>query len=183
MDKKLNILVAPCAYVLNDNRTESLGTMSYYILRELGKLGLQTTALTMKAEIKDSIPNCRVIELLPGQPITKIGLLKFLPRYYQKSKQLLKTEKFNLVHQMFPFGWEVGFNPLVTRNKLKGLPFILGPVLAPHTTEINLADEKNITKSYGKEAKKLSLGERAGSLIFDNLVAVGKKQAFKWFQQ
>jgi len=182
-NKKLKILVAPGAYVINDNRTESLGTMTYYILRELGKLGVQTTALTMKAEISDPIPNCRIIELLPSQKITQLGLLRFMTKYYQVGKKLLKTQNFDVIHHMFPFGWEVGFNPLVLRGHTKNLPFVIGPLLAPHTTKVNLSDEKNITKSYGNKAKSISLKERFGSSVFNSVVSVGKKKAFSMFQE
>lgn len=182
-NKKLKILVAPGAYVINDNRTESLGTMTYYILRELGKLGVETTALTMKAEITNQIPNCRIIELLPGQEITQLGLLRFITKYYQVGKKLLQTEDFDVIHHMFPFGWEVGFNPLILRGHAKNLPFVIGPLLAPHTSKINLSDEKNITKSYGHKAKNISLKERFGSNVFNSVVSVGKQKAFSMFQE
>lgn len=181
--KKLKILVAPGAYVINDNRTESLGTMTYYILRELGKLGVETTALTMKAEITNKIPNCRIIELLPGQKITQLGLLRFMTKYYQVGKKLLQTEDFDVIHHMFPFGWEVGFNPLILRGHAKNLSFVIGPLLAPHTSKVNLSDEKNITKSYGNKAKNTSLKERFGSSVFNSVVSVGKKKAFSMFKE
>lgn len=183
LNKKIKVLVAPGAYVINDNRTESLGTMTYYILRELGKLGVETTALTMKAEITNPIPNCRLIELLPGQEITQMGLLRFMTKYYQNGKKLLKTEDFDIFHHMFPFGWEIGFNPLALRGHTRPLPFVIGPLLAPHTSKVNLSDEKNITKSYGNKAKKISLKERFGSSVFNSAVSIGKQKAFSMFQK
>lgn len=182
-NQKLKVLVAPGAYVINDNRTESLGTMTYYILRELGKLGVETTALTMKAEITNPIPNCRIIELLPGQEITQLGLLRFMTKYYQAGKKLLRNEDFDVFHHMFPFGWEVGFNPLVLRGHTKSLPFVVGPLLAPHTTKVNLSDEKNITKSYGNKAKSINLKERLSSGVFNSVVSFGKEKAFSMFQE
>lgn len=181
--KKLKILVAPGAYVINDSRTESLGTMTYYILRELGRLGVQTTALTMKAEIARPIPDCRVIELLPNQEITQMGLLKFMARYYQIGKKLLKNENFDIFHHMFPFGFRVGFNPLVLRKQIKSLPFVIGPLLAPHTAKVNLADEKNITKSFGDQAKSINFGEKINSVIFKSIVSIGQQKAFSMFKE
>ena len=82
-------------------------------------------AFSIKSEIENPIPNCRIIEVMPGSDLTQMTLVKFMARYYTVGKKLLRQERFDIFHQMFPFGWEVGFNPLVLRGYTGSLPFVL----------------------------------------------------------
>lgn len=183
MTKNIRVLAAPCGYILNDSRTESMGAINFSLLRELGRLDVSITALTMKADLATKIANCRIIELLPETKLTQMSILQYVTRYSRVGKKLLDEEGFDLVHHMLPFGWEIGYNPLLLGGYTRGKPFILGPVLAPHAQSIAIKDEKIVGKSYENKKSAVSLNERVGNLIFNSALRFGKNFAFQKFKK
>ncbi len=145
----LRVLAAPAAYVLNDDATESLGFFTYQLMRALGKLNVEFTALCMGSTLREALPNVRTVPVLEGSEFSQRAFLTFVLRYFRAGRDILALGKTDLVHHIFPFGYSIGFNPLLLAGCTRGLPFVLGPVLAPHMAGADISDEKTVAKCYG----------------------------------
>ncbi len=160
--RTLRVLAAPAAYVLNDNATESLGFFTYQLLRALGRFNVEFTALCMRSEMTVSLPNVRAIPVLENAGFSQRDFLMFLLRYFMAGRKVLAGGGIDLVHHIFPFGYAVGFNPLLLAGSARGLPFVMGPALAPHRAGADMSDETTISKSYGAGKQEGRAGGKRG---------------------
>ncbi len=61
--------------------------------------------------------------------IAGMGLL--MARYFARGRRILRRGRFDLLHHMFPWGFQVGFNPLSVLGHVDEFPFVVGPIQAP----------------------------------------------------
>ena len=131
------ILLSSAAYVLSDYLITSEGNTAYNIIKHLAKYDYQFHAISAYIRIKNPLANLTphqtgTTQAQPSQnPIRKYTQhLEFLTRSTIKAKKLLKKEKINIIHHMFPAVHNQTFSPLAITGATKGKPFILGPISA-----------------------------------------------------
>ncbi|MBD3155748.1 MAG: glycosyltransferase [Candidatus Aenigmarchaeota archaeon] len=151
----MKILYSPCHYFFT-NRFGSEFLWSYKIIENLSKIDdVEITALFLTEDIgsddysvdSDSI---KIISKdgklnLPPPPynfsITKMA--NFISWYYKKARRIMREEKIDVIHHLFPFAFDRTFNPLIFNLK-EDLPFITGPLQAPQTSDPGVKNYKQI---------------------------------------
>ena len=172
--RPIRILAAPAAYILNDKGIDSMGLIYYNLMKALGDFNVEFLALTMKSNIESTCPNVRPVEVLGKKTkLDQMSILKFIYAYYRWGKKLLREKKIDLIHHMGPFGYRVGFNPLLLFGNTQRYPFVLGPLIAPHIETIKTYDELTMAKEYGDNYRLRRSGKKTfRSYLFDKLMKV-----------
>jgi len=154
----MKVLAAPAAYEVSDTRgTEP--SVSYYILSLLAKyFGVNYCAIVAFSNIVNPLPeNVFLIEV--GESLRKfltLSRLSFMLKYSNTAFNMLKQQKFDLIHHILPSGSLI--NPVAIRTDE---PFVIGPVLPPQT--VSFADD--VTFLGGSK-----LEYYASRLISDNVL-------------
>lgn len=80
-------------------------------------------------------PNVTVVRLdaHPTLNLTFAYRLAFVARYYAAARHLLRRERIDLIHHVLPFGYGFTFNLLPILGHTRTIPFVVGPLQAPHT--------------------------------------------------
>jgi len=146
----LHILISSAAYLLTDHLISSEGTTCLQIMKNLTKRGLNFSAIGGYVSIKKPPKNIKIfnacsIKALPYNNLIKkySAHLQFITRSYLKASKILKTQKIDIVHHMFPAVYGQTFSLLAIKEKFPQ-PFIFGPASA-HFTSRPL-DEKMLSK-------------------------------------
>jgi len=162
----MKVLAAPAAYEVSDTRgTEP--SVSYYILSLLAKyFGVNYCAIVAFSNIVNPLPkNVSLIEV--GESSRKfltLSRLSFMLKYSNTAFNVLKQQKFDLIHHILPSGSLI--NPVAIRIDE---PFVIGPVLPPPT--VSFADDVTFLGGSKLEyhASRLISGNRLTRWVLEDL--------------
>jgi len=155
----ISILVSSASYVLSDYLITSEGTTCLEIMKKLGKDGFAFQAITGYVDIEKPPRNVKVysvcsIRASSGNKFFEKYLThtEFITKSYLKAAKILKTQKIDIIHHMFPAVYNQTFSLLPILNKHFNKPFIFGPASA-HFTD-RPPDEKILNKITSKLHRK-----------------------------
>ncbi len=129
----ISVLAAPAHYVLSD-AVGSEPYVAYKILEYLPKIyGIKFVAIVGYSVINRQLSSkVEILQLYAGKPkFSDLRKFKFYVDVYRKSTEILSEWQPDIFHHILPFGYKQTFNFLTIFNKLKGSPFIIGPVQSP----------------------------------------------------
>jgi len=145
-----HILISSAAYILTDHLISSEGTTCLQIMKNLTKRGIKFTAIGGYTSIKKPSKNIKILSACSIRAFPYDNLIKkysahlqYITRSYLEASKILKTQKIDIIHHMFPAVYGQTFSLLAIRERFSQ-PFIFGPVSA-HFTRRPL-DEKIISK-------------------------------------
>jgi hypothetical protein len=127
----MKVLLAPLHYFITDESGSEI-SWSKNIFLSLSKM-VDVIAIAGRNYDKEFDGNTRLITNL--RKPNYIGLagaynrLTFPRWYYKTALNLMKKERFDIVHHVLPFSPITG-NPLALENKITS-PFVIGPAMLP----------------------------------------------------
>jgi len=146
-----HILISSAAYILTDHLISSEGTTCLQIMKNLTKRGIKFTAIGGYTSIKKPPKNIKILSACSIRAFPYDNLIKkysahlqYIIRSYLKASKILKTQKIDIIHHMFPAVYGQTFSLLAIRENFSQ-PFVFGPVSA-HFTRRPL-DEKIIGRA------------------------------------
>ena len=136
----LHILISSAAYLLTDHLISSEGTTCLQIMKNLTKRGLNFSAIGGYVSIKRPPKNIKIfnacsIKVLPYDNLIKkySAHLQFITRRYLKASKILRTQKIDIVHHMFPTVYGQTFSLLAIKERFPQ-SFVFGPASAHFTS-------------------------------------------------
>ena len=155
----INVLVSSASYVLSDYLISSEGTTCLGIMKKLGKYGFTFEAIAGHVDIRKPPRNIKLhgmcsIRASPSNNIFEKYLThtEFIIKSYFKAVKILKKQKIDIIHHMFPAVYNQTFSLLPILTKHFDKPFIFGPASA-HFTKRPL-DERILNEITSKLHRK-----------------------------
>jgi len=149
-----HVLVSSAAYVLTDHLISSEGITCLQIMKNLSRHNFHFTAIGGYINVKRTPQNtkllsaCSIIASPYDNLLKKYFVhLEFITKSYIKASKVLKNEKIDIIHHMFPAVYGQTFSLLAVKNNFHQ-PFIFGPASAHFTSRP--PDEKIINKITSK---------------------------------
>jgi glycosyltransferase involved in cell wall biosynthesis len=103
------------------------------LARSVASQEIDFTAIVGQADPRtsDIIRNTgnRVLELGVGRERDFLSDLLFYSKLFCAGVKLVKKNRPNIIHHVFPLGYRIGFNPFILSQS--ELPFVVGPLLLP----------------------------------------------------
>lgn len=93
--------------------------------------GARYVAICNTHDLSRELAGVELVALDGNTSRTLVSGIQFMMQYGALASRLLKRNSFDIVHHMFPFGYERGFNPLALLNRLGKAAFVIGPIQYP----------------------------------------------------
>lgn len=136
----INVLLSSAAYLLTDHFISSEGTTCLQLIRKLESRGIYFNAIGGYVHVRKIPKNARLfsacsVKAFPYDNILKkyLAHFEFITKSYLKASKLLKTEKIDIIHHMFPAVYNQTFS-LMAINRNFYQPFIFGPISVHFTS-------------------------------------------------
>ena len=133
-NKKINVLVSPAHYLIDEYQGGSEYLWAYKLLDSISKYpSISLNAITGYSMIRNKNKNLKIYEVYRKRflNLSIPNRFKFIFQNFNKAKSILKNKDIHLIHHMFPFGFKQTFNLLALLNYTKDIPFIVGPLQSP----------------------------------------------------
>ncbi|MEK7158761.1 MAG: glycosyltransferase family 4 protein [Patescibacteria group bacterium] len=133
--KPLTILACPAHYQMDDEKKSSEYLWTFRILRSLVEdHGFRVIALTGMNYTHWDHPHWKVESLFDREvpAPTMRDKLYFMRAYLRRAKQLMHSERIDLLFHVLPFGFQETFNPLSWSSVRGRRSLLIGPVQSPH---------------------------------------------------
>lgn len=156
----MNILLSPASFGLSDYIPASEGLTAYGIINNMPKK-VFFHAVTYQAFIRSPLKNAKIYELgssrgsllMEKSSTQNIVGLGFAAANYLFSSKILKREKIDAIHHMFPSTSGSSFDLLhLLPGPAKNYPFLFGPVFSPLASSTN-GKSKLLSKLHAKTVK------------------------------
>lgn len=129
----MKILFCPTHYVFDDGERGSEISWAYNIVNKIALENRESYVITQFTNIKKR-PSYTVVPLEKNKDAIDLGLknsLYFNYLYTRYGLSVVKTQKFNLLHHVLPFGLDRTFNFLFLSQRFKSIPKVIGPIQSP----------------------------------------------------
>lgn len=139
----MKILFSPCHYVFDEYQRGSEFIWAYKIADYISNKNKDSIVITGYKNIL-SEKKYRIIEVQKNKKTFDLSIINtiiFAFNYFSSTNNILKKEKFDIVHHVLPFGIGNTFNPTFIFNKKNKL--VIGPIQNPlivHDTDLNSSD-------------------------------------------
>ena len=153
--RKINVLISPSHYYLDDKKAGSEFSWIAKILSSFLRNEERLNIKIITGFVKDFSTTKNIVEIKKSYGITILDAISFTCKNFTATSKLLKTENFNIIHHMLPFSIGVTCDLNFLFRSKKKFRFILGPVQSPHSI---------------KSSEEFSFSEQGFNISFKNKI-------------
>ncbi len=150
----MNVLVTAGSYCFTDHLSYGEGLQAQAVVRALSSHGVRVHVLSPNFALKRPIPGLMMTRVGRYSNLTSSDLLwgpfNFAISSYIRTKTLLKTEDFDVIHHMFPVSYPRTLSFVLLDPSLKSrYKMIVGPCPMPPESHSNRVVERAMNRSLG----------------------------------
>ncbi len=130
-DERIHVLAGPCQLLLSD-KYGSEATWAFNLLKNLTRYcPVRVEAIVGHSDVTVIPEHVRIWSVSSRRSFSLSRQVRLRVATVQLGSKLLRTERIDIVHHMFPFGYRMGLNPLAILSRTAERPFVLGPIQLP----------------------------------------------------